>query len=153
MSAIQKLDVDIDKCIGCQACTHVCPQKCISFGDNATDRTLQFAQTCAQDCTKCADACSENAITLLPMDQTIEGTFSAKFPLWRCTGCKMGFTTEKMVQKLQTSIPALLVPDDRDWLNTCPLCRRTTEAKQVAGRRLMSRWGSPGDRPARPSYS
>ena len=146
MSVIRKLDVNTDKCIGCQACTHVCPEKHISFRDDETERTLQFAQTCAQDCTRCADACSEMAITLLPADKALEGVFSAKFPLFHCAGCKMAFATEKMVQKLHTSIPAFLVPDDGDWLNTCPACRRTAEAKQAAGRGLMTRWGSPGDR-------
>lgn len=143
MSAVRKLAVDTVKCIGCQACTNVCPEKLISFSDNEVERTLQFAVTCAEDCTRCADACSEKAIKLEPTDKAIEGTFAAKFPLKSCTDCRTPYATEKMVNKLHASIPALLVPEGQDWLNICPVCRQTAEAKNIARRGLMSRWSSP----------
>ena len=139
MGAVQKLDIDIDKCIGCQACTNVCPAKLISLTDNEAERVLQFAITCAEDCTRCADACSEAAITLLPADKAIEDTFSARFLLALCTDCGSPYATEKMMYKLRASIPLLLVPDGQDWLNVCPACRQSAEAKNIAGPGLMRR--------------
>ena len=106
MSAVQKLDIDMEKCIGCQACTNVCPAKRITFTDKKAERVLQFAMTCGEECTKCADACSEAAITLLPADQAIEDTFSARFPLARCTDCGSPGATEKMMAKLNAAIPS-----------------------------------------------
>ena len=143
MSAVRKLEVDTEKCIGCQACTNVCPAKLISFSDGEVERTLQFTLTCAEDCTKCEDACSEKALTLAQVDKAIEGTYSIKFPLACCADCGTPYATKQMMNKLHTSIPALLVPDDQDWLNTCPVCRQTAEAKNIASRGLMSRWSSP----------
>ena len=139
MSAVQKLDIDIDKCIGCQACTNGCPAKLITFTDKEAERVLQFAMTCAEDCTKCVDACSEAAITLLPADKVIENTFSVRFPLARCTDCGGPCATEKMMAKLNAAIPSLLVPKDQDWLSICPACRQICEAKNVASRGIKSR--------------
>ena len=139
MSTVQKIHLDINKCIGCPACTHVCPAKLISFTDEKAERVLQFATTCAEDCTRCADACSEAAITLLPADKEIEDTFSVTFPLARCTDCGGPCATEKMMVKLNATISSLLVTEDQDWLGICPACRQICEAKNVAGRGLMIR--------------
>jgi hydrogenase-4 component H len=137
MSVVRKLEVDIDKCIGCQACTNVCPANLISFSDDKTDRTFQFAFTCAEDCTRCTDGCSETAVRLLHADKAIEGTFSAKFPLACCNDCGKPYATEKMIKKLRISIPSLLVPDSQDWLNTCPVCRQTAEAKNITSQKMI----------------
>lgn len=139
MSAVRKLKLNLDNCIGCQACTHVCPADLISFHDGFAERTLQYSKTCAEDCTRCADACSEKAIALQPVDKAIQGYARAAFPLKRCMGCGTSFATEKMVEKIHTIIPHLLVSDDRDWINTCLRCRQTGEAKQIARRALMGR--------------
>jgi formate hydrogenlyase subunit 6/NADH:ubiquinone oxidoreductase subunit I len=139
MGAVRKIKVDTNACIGCQACTHICPADLISFRDDDKERTLNFPQTCAEDCTRCADACSEKAITLVTMEQPVDGLFAAKFPLKRCAHCGTSYATEPMVKKLTASIPALLVSGVQDWLTTCLECRRVTEAKQLAGRGLISR--------------
>jgi Pyruvate/2-oxoacid:ferredoxin oxidoreductase delta subunit len=137
MSAVRKLGVDTEKCIGCQACTNVCPAKLISFSDGEVERTLQFTVTCTEECTKCEDACSEKALALVQVDKAIEGTYSIKFPLACCADCGTPYATKQMMNKLYDSIPALL--DDQDWLNTCPVCRQTAEAKNIASRGLLSR--------------
>ena len=139
MSAIRKLNVDTDRCIGCQACTSVCPADLISFSEEDSDRIFAFAETCSEDCTRCADVCSETAIKLAPAAKASKTFFTAKFPLAHCADCETPYATEKMVAKLSVSIPALLVPEGMDWLKTCLSCRQKGEAKNVSERALTGR--------------
>ncbi len=139
MSAIRKLNVDPDSCIGCQACTSVCPAALISFRDDNTDRIFTFAETCSEDCSRCADACSENAITLSPAKKASQNFYTAKFPLTHCAVCEAPYATEKMVAKLRISIPALLIPKGTDWLKKCLACRQKEEAKNISDPGLKRR--------------
>ena len=139
MSAVRRLDIDLDACIGCQACTNVRPEALISFNDEESNRVFKFAETCAEDCTHCADACSEKAITLSPAKKASKKSLTAKFPLARCVECGMTYATEKMMAKLKISVPPLLVPDGMNWLSTCPTCRQKKEAVNISTRELMSR--------------
>ncbi len=139
MGAARKIEVDTHACIGCQACTHVCPANLISFRDDEQERAVNFPQMCAEDCTRCADACSEKAITLVTTEHVVDGLFAVKFPLKRCAHCGASYATEPMVKKLTVSIPALLITGEQDWLTMCLECRRAAEAKQLSHRALMSR--------------
>lgn len=139
MSAIRKLNVNPDSCIGCQACTSVCPAALINFSDNKTDRIFTFAETCSEDCSRCEDACSENAITLSPTKKAGKNFFTAKFALAHCAYCETPYATEKMVAKLRISIPALLVPEGMDWLKVCLACRQKGEAKSISDQGLKRR--------------
>jgi ferredoxin len=132
MSVLRELKLDQDKCIGCQACSHVCPAGLIRFSDNQTERTIQFAQTCAEDCHRCAEVCSEEAISLPTVSKAVEGFFTAGFPLMLCAGCGSAFATQKMVKKLHASIPDLLVPQNRDWISICLSCRQKIEAQNIS---------------------
>ena len=139
MSATRKLNVDPDRCIGCQACTNVCPADLIRFSEDDSHRVFTFAQTCSEDCTRCVDACSETAIKLAPAAKARKTFFKATFPLAHCADCETPYATEKMVAKLRFSIPALLVPSGVDWLKTCPSCRQKWEANNVSERALTGR--------------
>ena len=139
MTAIRKLNVDTDRCIGCQACTNVCPADLIRFSEDESDRVFTFAETCSEDCTRCADACSETAIKLAPVTKASKKFFTAKFPLAHCANCETPYATEMMVAKLRFSIPALLVPEGVDWLKTCLSCRQKEEANNVSERALKVR--------------
>ena len=65
MSALQRLNIDLKACIGCQACTNVCPAALIGFNDEGTNRVFKFAETCTEDCTRCVDVFgrSDNTIS------------------------------------------------------------------------------------------
>jgi len=139
MEAARKIEVDTNACIGCQACTHVCPANLISFRDDDQERAVHIPQTCTEDCTRCADACSEKAITLVTTEQVVDGLFTVKIPLQRCVHCGASYATEPMVKKLTVSIPALLVNGEQNWLTMCLECRRAAEAKHLSDRTLMSR--------------
>ncbi len=139
MSAVRKLEIDLNACIGCQACTNACPAALIGFNDNDSDRIFEFAETCIEDCTLCADACSEKAITLSPGKNASKKTFKVKFRLAHCAECGMTYTTEKMVDKLKASIPDLIISESTNWLNACLNCRQKNEAENISSRELISR--------------
>jgi hydrogenase-4 component H len=142
-----QLIVDLDKCIGCWACTHVCPADLITFADNGGQRTLRFARICSEDCTRCAEVCPEEAITLTPAtERAPEGEhLTATFDLLRCQQCGAPFTTERIVDKLLAVIPQEFQADaaELSWVRLCPNCRQLTEGARVAKEWVMSRW--PGD--------
>lgn len=132
MTVLRALNLDQSKCIGCQACTHICPSGLIRFSDDQTERTIRFPRICAEDCRRCADLCSEKAISLPTVAKAAEGFFTAGFPLMQCTGCGSAFATQKMIKKLRASIPALLVSENRDWISICLTCRQKNEAQNIS---------------------
>jgi len=136
--------VDLDKCIGCWACTHVCPAELITFADNDRQRTLRFARTCSEDCIRCAEVCPEEVITLAPTTEIApEGEYlTATFDLLRCQQCDAPFTTERIVNKLLALIPQEFQADAEElsWVRLCPNCRQLTEGEKVAKEWIMSRW-------------
>lgn len=139
MRAVRKIEVDTNTCIGCQACTHSCPADFITFSDRNGERTLKFAKTCSENCTRCVDVCSESAIRLKPTDASHREYYTVQFPLMPCADCGTYFATVKMVDKLHTSVQSLLISHDPDWLNSCLNCRQTAEAKHIAVPGLLRR--------------
>ncbi len=142
MSAIRKLNFDNKKCIGCQACMNACPEAYITFADHESTRAFQFAETCAEDCNRCEEACSENAISLAPAAEASEGFQKAEFPLLQCTGCGVFHATEKMVDKTRTSLAAILGEEACSWTAMCPACRQASEAFGAAQQHLLTRAGA-----------
>ncbi len=140
---INQLLVDLDKCVGCWACTHACPAHLITFVDQDRQRTLRFARTCSEDCTRCAAVCPEEAITLAPIEAAPEGEYlMATFDLLCCQRCGAPFTTGRIVDKLLTVIPREFQADaaELSWVRLCPDCRKLTEGERVAREWVMSRW-------------
>ena len=76
MKTIQKLVVSKDKCIGCRACASKCPAAMISLTDDDGVRTIRFPVTCSEDCTRCAQVCSETAIILESVLEPVEEFFT-----------------------------------------------------------------------------
>jgi hydrogenase-4 component H len=143
------VDVDTDKCIGCWACTHVCPADLFTFADQDGRRTLRFANTChyEEDCTRCADACPEEAITLATATETgPEAVYlTATFDLLDCQQCGTPFTTTRIVDRLLGAIPPEFQTDAAalSWVQLCPSCRQLTEGERMAREWVMVRW--PGE--------
>ncbi len=141
MNAIRKLNIDKDKCIGCQACANACPEVYITFADDTSVRTFQFAETCAVDCDRCEEACSEKAVSLTPADETSEEFLKVEFSLLECTGCGASCATEKMADKTRTSLAAILGDEACSWISMCPACRQATAAFGAAQQHLLTRAG------------
>ena len=59
-----KIEVDIEKCIGCGGCANVCPARLIVITDTETTRIMEYILNRCTYCGRCAEVCPEDAITM-----------------------------------------------------------------------------------------
>ena len=55
------VEVDKDKCTGCEECINICPQEVFDLVDGKSEPTR--ADECV-DCQSCVEACPEGAVTV-----------------------------------------------------------------------------------------
>lgn len=61
-----KVEVDLDKCIGCGGCANVCPARCIEVADIDQDtRRIEIHRERCIFCARCTEVCSEGAVELI----------------------------------------------------------------------------------------
>ena len=137
-----RVQVDIDKCIGCGACASVCPPRLIIMTDHDGKRTLEFQLGKCTYCARCAEVCPEQAITLnqefeLATDNKADLLVTVHLTLAKCERCGEAFATQRIIRKLGTKVSKEmgLEPADLKWLNLCPACRTVTEVQKMTGAR------------------
>lgn len=60
-----RVEIDVNKCIGCGGCAEVCPTRLINIFDLSQEtRVLEFELERCVHCGRCEEVCPENAITL-----------------------------------------------------------------------------------------
>ncbi|MCX8011824.1 MAG: 4Fe-4S dicluster domain-containing protein [Desulfobacterota bacterium] len=59
-----KIDIEVEKCIGCGGCANVCPARLIEITDTDASRILEYFLKRCTYCGRCAEVCPENAITM-----------------------------------------------------------------------------------------
>ncbi|MDI6776833.1 MAG: 4Fe-4S dicluster domain-containing protein [Syntrophales bacterium] len=59
-----KIEVDMEKCIGCGGCANVCPARLIELSDSETTRIIEYFLKRCTYCGRCAEVCPEDAITM-----------------------------------------------------------------------------------------
>lgn len=162
---IRLLIVDEKKCIGCSACTSVCPEGIIHFSEEGGMRNIQFPGSCTLNCELCVLNCPENAITFVLREEgNIEGNREGNkegnreeklegenrfilpdriisLKLMPCRKCGATFATLKEIEKVRKAIsekvPILSGGDF--WMELCPGCRRVTFREKEAKTLLMTR--------------
>ena len=138
----RRLRIDAALCIGCRACTTVCPAGLITLTDSDHRRMVRFSAACAEDCDLCPAACPTQAIRLEPQGALEgEGTVLV-FALTACGGCGAPLAPVEMLDHLRAAVPAQVQTDaeGQDWLELCPDCRQQFEAQRMARETLMTRW-------------
>jgi ferredoxin len=138
----RRLRVDATRCIGCRACTTVCPAGLITLTDSDHRRMVRYVALCAEDCDRCATACPTQAIHLESAAAPAgEGTI-LHFALAACEHCRAPLAPVEMLDHLRAAIPAQMQTDaeGQDWLTLCPGCRQQLEAEGMARETLMTRW-------------
>ncbi|AKB19870.1 MULTISPECIES: ferredoxin family protein [unclassified Methanosarcina] len=163
---IRLIIADEKKCIGCRACTSVCPEGIIHFSEEGGMRNIQFPGSCTLNCELCALNCPENAIMFLlreesNIEENIEGKLGGKLEgekkagenrvllpdriislkLTPCRKCGATFATLKELEKVRRAISEKvpLLSGEDFWMELCPGCRRGTFREKEAKTLLMTR--------------
>ena len=138
-----KLEVDIDKCIGCGACLHACPPRLITLTDRDSTRTIEFALGRCTYCARCAEVCPEKAIRMtkefeLSTEDKKDLMISVDLVLAECGQCGTAFTTQRIVDKLLRELPKEIGIDPAalEGLKLCPRCRKHHEAHNIGEARI-----------------
>ena len=133
-----RLEVNIDKCIGCGACASACPPRLINIIDTDTIRTIEFALGKCTYCARCADVCPEEAINMtkefeLATEDKNDLNIIVELIMARCEQCGTAFTTQRIMEKLMAKVPKEIEiePAALDWLNLCPNCRKLREGQKI----------------------
>jgi formate hydrogenlyase subunit 6/NADH:ubiquinone oxidoreductase subunit I len=121
--------LDSARCIGCCSCSNVCPSKNITREDAGARRIIRY-KACEEFCDVCVESCPGKALKLAAQGEDVEVVFD----MVRCEVCGEPYATDKMIERIKTTIPPEQQVDSagRSWLGTCPMCRRDLERERVA---------------------
>jgi len=101
-----KLEVDIDKCIGCAGCANVCTPRAIIVTDRNSDwRVIDFYLERCTYCGRCEEVCPENAITMTKEFETATNNkndlhISLELYMGSCQRCGRCFTPAHSLDRL-----------------------------------------------------
>ena len=134
-----RLEVSLDKCIGCGACVNACPPRLINVIDLDTRRTIEFVLGKCTYCARCAEVCPEKAINMskefeLATEDKKDLNIAIELAMVKCEKCGKSFTTQRIFNKLVAQVPDEIgiEPAALDWLKYCPHCRKLREGEKIS---------------------
>ncbi len=133
------IKVDESKCLGCFACSNVCPSQNITREETAESRLIHWKR-CKEECDLCVEFCPAKALTLVPFDErSNEPEIILK--LVSCKICGTRYATEPMLKRIEASLPQELQKDSSGlaWIWVCPVCRRDIEAERATKQMVLGR--------------
>lgn len=127
------IEIDPAKCVGCGACTRICPPKALTLVQEGNTLILRYFVGRCIFCGMCADVCPEKAITItkefeLATDQIHDLYTDVEHELVECERCGTKFVAKKLLDKVKSIVEVL--PEDRAKL--CPNCRRLETLSRAA---------------------
>jgi len=133
------IKVDPGRCMGCLACSNVCPSQNIVRTDTGEARTIHWKR-CKEECDLCVEFCPAKALTLVPYDELAPEP-EISFELVECRFCGSHYATLPMLMRVESSLPSGLQKDARglEWIWICPQCRRDIEAENAAAQVVRER--------------
>jgi ferredoxin len=133
------IEVDATKCLGCHACSNVCPSQNITREETAERRSIHWKK-CKEECDLCVEFCPAKALTLVPFNEWSEEP-TVTFDLVSCKICGSRYATEPMLRRIESALPANLQKDATGlaWIWVCPVCRREIEAERATKQMVLGR--------------
>lgn len=133
------IKVDPDKCLGCLACSNVCPSQNIVLLQSSDRRTIHWKR-CKEECDLCVEFCPAKALALVAYDELVAEP-EISFELVMCRVCGSRYATPPMLGRVEASLPPELQKDadGLEWIWVCPQCRRDIEAEKAAGEVVRER--------------
>lgn len=139
---------DREKCIGCGACSQVCPAGAITLKDEGAKRTLRVWYGHCAFCGRCEDSCTWEGIKLsreflVVVYNKEEAEDRVEVELEPCSSCKKYFVTSRQLAKLFEKAADSLskreasIEDYRKLVQLCPFCRFKPENLRVAHRFML----------------
>lgn len=130
------IDIDPAKCVGCGACTKICPPKALSLVIEDKTIVLRYFIGRCIFCGMCVDICPEKAIRItkefeLASDEICELYNDIEHELYTCRKCGAKFASVKLLNKIKSMVEVL----PEEVLSLCPNCRRIEFlSRQISGR-------------------
>lgn len=129
-----RLDINMDACTLCMACTSSCPTGAIS--DTPGEPKLRFTQAACVQCGLCANTCPEKALTLVP---ELNFTPAAMQPQtlyeeepFECISCGTPFATKSTIERISSQLAgkhSMFGNEERsNLIKMCENCRVEAQA-------------------------
>jgi len=124
--------IDGDKCIGCGACSQVCPPRLIVVTDEGQIRRVSLNYDRCTYCARCQEICPTKAMTCTEDFETATAdrqnlSASVQLRLFRCLSCGTAFMTERMLAKMSDEFSPPWMKEKLEtpeWFRLCPDCRQ-----------------------------
>ena len=126
-----EIKIDPEKCVGCGACTLICPPSALTMRDEGNIRLIRYFVGRCIFCGMCAEVCPTNAITItkefelatLDTDDLLRDLLHKRV---KCRICGRPFLTTKLIKYANKDIPG-----SDNYADVCPECRSKLSIKNI----------------------
>ncbi len=128
------IEIDPNKCVGCGACTRICPPKALTMTIESNTIILKYFVGRCIFCGMCADTCPEKAISITKEFELATGNIfdlyaDVEHEVKTCPICGKTFITRKLSDKIISKVPDIPL----ETMDLCPDCRRKETLKKFIG--------------------
>lgn len=128
------IEVDPNKCVGCGACTRICPPKALTLTVEGDTAILRYFVGRCIFCGMCADTCPEKAISITKEFELATGNVfdlytDIEHEVKRCSMCGKTFISKKLGDKVSSKVSDIPL----ETMDLCPECRRRETVKRFVG--------------------
>lgn len=134
---------DKERCVGCGACSHVCPAGAITVADEGATRTVRVWHGHCAFCGRCEDSCPWEAVKLskefiIVVSNKEEAEDRVELELAHCPSCGSPFIPLRHLSKILERVEEPLskrgasLDEYKQLASLCPSCRARPESLRRA---------------------